>query len=258
MANEIASFEMQVNYVKPQLDFNLAELDSLIRELEKQYNGVLIIDESDYATAKKNRAKLNNISKAINDKKIEISKAISEPIKAFESEIKKRVEQIASVSKSIDKEVKTFEDELEKQKELTIKALPDYADFIVFNDKWLQKGYELKTIEEEVKAQKLQFQSNCRAIEMTCQAYGISNEKYYKMLVNKETVDDVMLMIQNDIDVLRANASQLVDEEKAPIKKVVIDTSGDVYTKTFTVKGSKSQLLALKDYMTEIGVEIVK
>ena len=49
----------------------------------------------------------------------------------------------------------------------------------------------IKTIEEEIKAQKLQFQSNCRAIEMTCQAYGISNEKYYKMLVNKETVDDV-------------------------------------------------------------------
>ena len=160
--------------------------------------------------------------------------------------------------KALIKKVKTFEDEQEKQKELTIKALPDYADFIVFNEKWLQKGYELKTIEEEVKAQKLQFQSNCRAIEMTCQAYGISNEKYYKMLVNKESVDDVMLMIQNDVEVLKSNASQLVDEEKAPIRKVIIDTSGDIYTKTFTVKGSKPQLLALKDYMNEIGIEIVK
>lgn len=258
MPNEIANFEMKVSYVKPTLEFNLAELDSLIRELKTQYDGVLIVDETDYAIAKKNRAKLNNASKAINDKKIEISKAISEPIKAFETEIKKRVDEIASVSKSIDKEVKVFEDEQEKQKELTIKALPDYAGFIVFNEKWLQKGYELKTIEEEVKTQKLQFQSNCRAIEMTCQAYGISNEKYYKMLVNKENVDDVMLMIQNDIEVLKANVSQLVDEEKAPIRKVIIDTSGDVYTKTFTVKGSKSQLLALKDYMVEIGIEIVK
>ena len=50
---------------------------------------MLIVDETDYAIAKKNRAKLNNASKAINDKKIEISKAISEPIKAFEIEIKK-------------------------------------------------------------------------------------------------------------------------------------------------------------------------
>ena len=47
-------------------------------------------------------------------------------------------------------------------------------------------------------------------------------------------------------------------KKKAPIRKVIIDTSGDIYTKTFTVKGSKPQLLALKDYMNEIGIEIVK
>lgn len=258
MANEIANFEMQVTYSKPTLEYNLTELDSLIRELKTQYDGVLIVDETDYAIAKKNRAKLNNASKAINDKKIEISKAISEPIKAFESEIKKRVDEIASVSKSIDKEVKAFEDEQEKQKEKSIKALPDYADYIIFNEKWLQKGYELKTIEEEVKAQKAQFQSNCRAIEMTCQAYGISNEKYYKMLVNRETIEDVMIMIQNDVDVIKANISNSIDEEKMPIKKVVIDISGDIYTKTITVKGSKSQLIALKNYIEEIGIEIVK
>jgi hypothetical protein len=262
--NEIASFEMKVNYVKPEVGYNLTELDLIIDKIKKQYkdsknqnNGVIIVDENSYTSAKKDRAKLNTSSKAINDKKIEISKIISEPIKTFESEIKKRIEEIKSLSDSIDIEIKAYEDKQEKQKETEIKALPDYADFTVFNEKWLQKTYEFKTIEEEIKAQKLVFQSNCRAVEMTCQAYGINKEKYYNMLIEKKTVEEVMTMIENDVKVIQANKS-LSNTVCEPKKTIFIDTSGDKYTKTFTVKGSKSQLISLKEFMEQTGIEIVK
>lgn len=140
------------------VEWNFQELKTWIQEGLKKYEGVVYTPE-DIPAAKKDRADLNRLAKAISDKRIEMKRQFMEPLKTFEAQAKELTDLIEQQAASIDYQVKEFE-QVEKEAKLAeIKAIyaeeiGELADLIpyerIHNPKWLNKGTTLKAIREDI------------------------------------------------------------------------------------------------------------
>ena len=122
--------------IPQKIDFNFDELKrSLSLQLEK-YNGLVITDDA-IGKAKKDRAKLNNLKKAIDDKRKEIKRDYSKPLTDFEAEIKTLTALIDKPIEAIDTQVKAYENVAREAKMQDIKdhfsvAIGELAPLISF------------------------------------------------------------------------------------------------------------------------------
>jgi hypothetical protein len=127
------------------VDFNYEELrQELAARLEK-YKGLVYTDET-ISEAKTDRATLNRVEKALNDKKIEIKKQYLEPYEEFEKKIKALMGMVSEQSTEIDRQVKSYEQKKKDEKKASIEAyyaehIGDLAELLplerIFSDKWL-------------------------------------------------------------------------------------------------------------------------
>ena len=69
------------------IEWNREEFEGWMQELSVRYADAAIITPDDLKASKADRAELNKIKKAINDRRIEVKKAVMEPYEAFEKEL---------------------------------------------------------------------------------------------------------------------------------------------------------------------------
>lgn len=132
--------------------FNFEELrDKLIAKLEG-YKGYLVTEEN-IATSKKDKANLNNLAKAIEDKRKEVKKAIMrEYDEVFEPQCKELVGYIKNVSDEINVQVKALEEKEKNEKLEIVKLLWESLNFElidldeILQLSWLNKGMTEKKI----------------------------------------------------------------------------------------------------------------
>lgn len=133
---------------------NLADLKAKITEGLKKYENVVYTDET-MSVAKKDRADLNRLSKAINDERIAMKKRYLAPYEDFEKQAKELTGLIDAQSAKIDAQVKEFEQREKDDKQAEIKAIydeviGDFKDLIPYerlhDPKWLNKGMSLKAV----------------------------------------------------------------------------------------------------------------
>jgi hypothetical protein len=144
----------------PEILFNFEELKKELSDGLQKYKG-MVVTEDGIKDAKSDRAKLNALYKAIDDKRKEIKKECMKPYDAFERKAKVLLEMIGSTSGEIDKQIKGF-DELkkeEKRKEIEqfysdeVGELRDLLSFNkIYNDRWLNATYKLTDIQAEITA----------------------------------------------------------------------------------------------------------
>ena len=110
--NEIAQFEVNnlpVSYKPAEIEFKgyddmKAQIDELTQSL-KSYEAT----PQDLKQAKYTRAKLNAFRKAINDRKLEITRQAERPIKDFKNKVKTLTAEIDKSSTKIGDEIKVYE-----------------------------------------------------------------------------------------------------------------------------------------------------
>lgn len=153
--------ELQVSEIqelKP-IDFNYLELKENLEEKLVVYKNAVYTEDT-IKEAKEDRAKLNKLSKAINDKKIEIKKEVLKPFEDFEIKTKELVAMIGEATANIDKQIKEFEDEKKDKKlqeivsffEKNAEELKEVLNFDkIYNVKWLNSTYKMTDIESEIK-----------------------------------------------------------------------------------------------------------
>lgn len=148
------------NETLPAITFNY---DNLIAELQPKldnYKNMLVLKE-DLALAKKDRANLNNLAKAINAKKIEVKNKCLEPYANFEKQIKTILGMIDEASNAIDVQVKRIEQEEKDSKRIMYEqyyynavTAADLANIIpfekVFNAKWLNTTAKKESVFKEI------------------------------------------------------------------------------------------------------------
>lgn len=142
------------------IGFNYDELKQEMKEKLVKYKG-MVYTEADLSVAKDDRATLNRLGKALNDRRISLEKEYMLPFNEFKDKVNELITLINEPVKIIDDQVKAFE---VKQKEEKKKQIQEKYDVIVtddtiskllpltriWNDKWLNSSYKMKDIETEI------------------------------------------------------------------------------------------------------------
>lgn len=127
-----------------------------VLEFVEKYNNVIVSEEV-VDNAKKDRAQLNKIAKALNDKRIAVEKQFKEQFEPFKQQVNELIEPIKIASENIDKQIKKFE-ELEAQQKYNsineyfqsvIGDLEGLVSFeMIYSEKWTNKGFTIDNIKE--------------------------------------------------------------------------------------------------------------
>lgn len=143
--------------VKP-IEFNYDELKKELTSSLSHYES-MIYSEDNIKSAKEDRANLNKLSKALDERRKEIKKDFMKPYTEFEEKIKDLITLVDKTSKKVDSQVKFYEDKTKQEKKDIIKAIYDenigelkkLVSFEkLFKDKWLNVSESLSKVSQEL------------------------------------------------------------------------------------------------------------
>lgn len=156
---------MELKIYNPQEDGFLKEIDWNYEELKTEIQGKvndymnLVYTADQVKDAKKDRANLNKFVEALESKRKEIKKQITEPYSAFEKQEKELIGIVNKAITNIDTQIKGYEEatrqeKLEKVKEIYAKTIGGLADVVtfdkIFKDSWLNVSTSFKSITNEI------------------------------------------------------------------------------------------------------------
>lgn len=153
--------DLKLQTTLPALSFDAEALKAWALSLTEKYMG-LVVTEKAVADAKKDMAELNKAKKSIDDARKEAVRRVSEPIRAFEVQIKEVCAIFDTAYQGLSRQVKAFEDAQREAKRKDVTGLiieanmnafgePAFLD-IPMQDKWLNKTTSLKSIREDIAA----------------------------------------------------------------------------------------------------------
>lgn len=106
------------------IQWNKEELEAAVRSRIASYENV-VYTEDNMKQAKADRAELNKLTKAIEERRKMVKAIINKPYDVFETELKEILALIQEPVGIIDKQVKAFEDQQKEEKKKGIRAAYD-------------------------------------------------------------------------------------------------------------------------------------
>lgn len=140
------------------IQWNKEELEAAVRAKIAGYENVVYTEENIKA-AKNDRAELNKLIKAIEERRKQVKNIINEPYAVFEAELKEIMALINEPVALIDQQVKAFEEKQKEEKKAAIKATYDenigeLAEVLpfekIFDSRYLNQTYKLATAQKEI------------------------------------------------------------------------------------------------------------
>lgn len=263
MENEIIVKE----YELPKLEIkDYEKILKAVEEENKMYDKYLVT-ESTLDTDIKKRAELRNNAKSINQRRLDIEKKISEPIKEFKTKCDVLIKMYEASADLIDTQIKVFETRTKNaKKELcveifnnNINELKDVLKFeTLFNEKWLNKGTDIKDVEKEIKEKTSKINDDLKAIENLKSKYEIELKNDY--LINFD-LGKVIIKNNNLIESEEKlkKASEELETRKEIEKEIKIEemittpveVKEEEKTQTYTLEitGTVSQQKLLKEFL---------
>lgn len=167
--------EMKViidEYQLPQeLKFNFVELKTELQAKAKEYE-IMTYTEEQLTEAKKDRANLNKLKKALNDERIRREKEYMQPFNEFKSKINEIISIIDKPVAMIDAQVKNYEEKKKEEKQEAINALfaakefPEWITVGQIQDKsWLNATTSMKQIDDNMTGWKNRIETEQKTIE---------------------------------------------------------------------------------------------
>lgn len=169
------------------IEWNKAELEAAVKAKVDSYKGIVYTEET-LKSAKADRAELNNLLKAIEDRRKKVKEIINQPYSDFEKELKSVTALIKSQTEEIGKQIDSFEDKQREEKKQKIQeaydsAIGDLKEILpftkVFDTRHLNKTYKLNTAISEVKAKIEQVKTDLSTIESVCGKYALNAKDVY-------------------------------------------------------------------------------
>ena len=142
----------------PPIEWNFEAVKQWVETGLKKYENI-VYTEDDIPRAKKDRADLNKLSKAIDDKRKEMKKQYLAPYEEFERQANYLTGLIDKQSGLIDAQVKEYEEVEKQKKQDEIKAIyeevaGDLKGLIpyeaIHDKKWLNKGTSIAKVKEAI------------------------------------------------------------------------------------------------------------
>ena len=169
------------------IKWNKEELEAAVRHKIAAYQNV-VYTEDNMKQAKADRAELNKLTKAIEERRKMVKKIINEPYEVFEAELKEILALIQEPVGIIDRQVKAFEDQQKEEKKKIIQksyeeAIGDLAEVLpfekVFDSRYLNQTYKLATAQAEVKAKVEKVRTDLETIDSLESKYKLNAKDVY-------------------------------------------------------------------------------
>lgn len=159
MVNEVINLpDYTVDYQPVPIKINNLEgLQASIAQYVSRYSN-LVITEDNVTDSKQVRAKLNKLKKVLDDRRKEIKRNYNQPLREFETKVKKLEASIDMIIDPIDEGLGELEVQRGEQRKVDVMGLiaemaPNYdveVDEIEFDPRWLNKSISNKQITQEV------------------------------------------------------------------------------------------------------------
>lgn len=168
------------------IECNYEELKQWIAERSAEYASIVYTDD-DIQQAKNDRANLNRLKNALNDRRIQIEKEYMQPFQEFKSQINELIKLIDEPARLIDQRIKEYEkakqDEKAKKIEEAFLAMEDRPDWVeigmIWDKKWLNASKSMKSILEEISERIQKINSDLHTLS-TLKDFGFEATEEYK------------------------------------------------------------------------------
>lgn len=269
------ALELKLSEIKPvPVTFNYEELKKEVAEKTLPYKG-LIVEEDAIPVAKTDLANLRKLEKAIDDRRKAVKKEYNAPYMEFEAKIKDILSDIQEAEQNIDSQVKAFEKKVEDEKLAQIQkffslAFGELAKDVrfekVYNPKWLNKGYKMPEIEEEIAAAANKLHADIDVVKGLKSSHEASLMKtlFYTLDLGEVLVEHNTLVEFEERKKAEELAKQAVVEPEpthvveTPIvddtHEIVVDTPKPLQQIDFRVWVNEDQKAALKNFLVSNGI----
>jgi len=266
------------------IEFNFDEMKAELTEKLSTYNALVVTEES-IKDAKADRANLNKLKTAIDDKRKEIKKLCLAPYESFEKQCKEITALIDQPIKSIDGQILVFDQKLQDEKWEQITAyyqaevkelLPVVPLEKIVSPKWKNKTESLETICNGIGDTLERIRAELESIENTPEEFKaqvkdvylnefsiVQARNEYKRL--DERKKQLAAMEAAKIEASKQKPETVPTPEVAPdpvLEKIPYEKpkviGAPMYRVCFSVVGTKEQILALKEFMNNNGINYEK
>lgn len=154
-----------------EISWNYEEIKAGIAAIAAEYEGAVYTEET-LKQAKADRAELNKLATAIDDKRKEVKNILLAPYNRFEAEVKDVLALLKKPAAEIDAQVKDYEQQQKEKKLQDIRALYDHGNFhgvpfeTLFDQKWLNATTKMSAIEKELAAAEREIAADMAILEM--------------------------------------------------------------------------------------------
>lgn len=139
-----------------EIKWNYEDIKTEVLEKLKNYQN-LVYTDAQIPEAKADKARLNKLKEALDDKRKEIKKQCLMPYEKFEKQVKDILAIIDAPLILIDKQIKEYDEQKKLAKKAEIENIfksiekPDFLKLeSIFNEKWLNATVSLKKVTEEI------------------------------------------------------------------------------------------------------------
>lgn len=200
----------------PQIDWNYPELKKWVEDGLAAYKGRIYTDDN-IAIAKQDRANLNKLADAIDNKRKEMKAVYLEPYTEFESQAKELTALIKAQADEIAAQIKAYDDfrKGEKQAKITelyFDKIGDLAALVPYerlhNPKWLNVTTSMTSIDDELTIRINSIKAGLATID--------------KVGVNSEIVGQIKsLFLSNGYNLAAALAEvERIEAERAEMERI--------------------------------------
>lgn len=226
---ELQVIEFEVTELVPaKVSSNINDLKNFMKIVKQKYEG-WIITEDDIDIAKSERTKLNKLEKKISDERKKIQKKANADIEILIDTLKTYEKEVKGISNFIGEQLKGYDEKIREKKKVEVQKKinniftrnPGLKIFLEWNDKWLDKSFTFKKIENEVQKQydeleKKQDFINSQIAKANSEIEFMITFESMKFLMTEDynVITEKIESKKNEIKQTEANLRQKAEEEK--------------------------------------------
>ena len=226
---ELQVIEFEVTELTPaKIVSNIDDLKNFMELVKEKYDG-WIVTEDDIDIAKSERTNLNKLEKKISDKRKEVQKKANVDIETFIETLKGYEKEVKGISNFIGEQIKGYDEKIKEEKKVQVQKKinniftrnPGLKIFLEWKDKWLDKSFTFKKIENEVQKQydeleKKQDFINSQIAKANAEIQFMITFESMKFLMSEDynTITETIENKKNEIKQTEENLRQKAEEEK--------------------------------------------
>lgn len=207
---------------------NINDLKKFMEIVKQKYEG-WIVTEDDIDIAKSERTKLNKLEKKISDERKKIQKKANADIESLIENLKTYEKEVKGISNFIGEQLKEYDEKIREEKKVEVQKKinniftrnPGLKIFLEWNDKWLDKSFTFKKIENEVQKQyeeleKKQDFINSQIEKANAEIQFMITFESMKFLMSEDysVITEKIESKKNEIKQTEENLKQKAEEEK--------------------------------------------